>query len=275
MMKKILIFTSVILSFIFVFVYKYNDFDINNVQTTIIETNNIKLVKDAIGQKTSTIKASLNPSNVDGSVSWSLSWKTSNSNNVTDYVSISKSSDTFTCTITFKKAFTTTILLTCTYSENSSVKAVANIDYIGRDIETYYEHNYDFFVDWGKANMTFGKLFDYVEMDLVLGLCETVGGSTSAFIEYYFDDTIDFYISNSCVWQIDHTDSTQRAKTLSTIVGEYRAKYMAPVSTLWNLIYSDSVVGFKVSYDIFYDLYGYDYYMGSGTSIIYFKFPWK
>ena len=250
-------------------------FDPDSVVVNSQDNNGIKLAKYSTDGSSITVVATIDEDVTNRNVSWSLEWASSNSESVNNFVSISNSSDTLTCTITFKKAFTTTILLTCTYSENSSVKAVANIDYIGRDIETYYEHNYDFFVDWGKANMTFGKLFDYVEMDLVLGLCETVGGSTSAFIEYYFDDTIDFYISNSCVWQIDHTDSTQRAKTLSTIVGEYRAKYMAPVSTLWNLIYSDSVVGFKVSYDIFYDLDGYDYYMGSGTSIIYFKFPWQ
>ena len=77
------------------------------------------------------ITAEVLPANaIDKTVSWSWAWGSSNSGNVADYVTITPSADTLTCTVKVKKAFTTQIILTCTANSNSTVKATCTIDYV-------------------------------------------------------------------------------------------------------------------------------------------------
>lgn len=83
------------------------------------------------------VTATLSPAYIsDKTVSWSIAWASTNSATVTDYVTITPSTDTLTCAVSVKKAFTTQIILTCTANSNSNVKATCTIDYVDRKFES-------------------------------------------------------------------------------------------------------------------------------------------
>lgn len=77
---------------------------------------------------------------VDKTVNWTLSWASSNSGNLADYITITPSTDTLTCTVSVKKAFTTQIILTCTANSNDKVKATCTIDYVSRTLTSSYDY---------------------------------------------------------------------------------------------------------------------------------------
>ena len=109
-----------------------------DVVTDIVDSDMLKLTKrnkvSANGTALS-VTATLAPDwVVDKTVNWTLSWASSNSGNVADYITITPSSDTLTCTVAVKKAFTTQIILTCTANSNDKVKATCTIDYVSRDL---------------------------------------------------------------------------------------------------------------------------------------------
>ena len=111
-----------------------------DVVTDIVDSDMLKLTKrnkvSANGTALS-VTATLSPENVnDKTVTWSIAWKTSNSANVNDYITLTPSADTLTCTVSVKNAFTTQIILTCTANSNSNVKATCTIDYVDRKFES-------------------------------------------------------------------------------------------------------------------------------------------
>lgn len=76
-----------------------------------------------------TVQATVNPSSVaDNRLNWTLSWKTTNSNNVNDYVSIQVSADTQSVTLTYIKQFETQIILKATSVLTPEVSAQCSID---------------------------------------------------------------------------------------------------------------------------------------------------
>lgn len=76
-----------------------------------------------------TVQATVNPSSVvDKSLNWTLSWKTTNSNNVNDYVSMQVSADTQSVTLTYIKQFETQIILKATSVLTPEVSAQCSID---------------------------------------------------------------------------------------------------------------------------------------------------
>lgn len=109
-----------------------------DVVTDIENSEMLSLTKrnkiSANGQ-TLSVSATLSPEWViDKTVSWSLAWKGSSSGMVSQYVSITPSADTLTCEVKVLKEFTTQIVLTCTATSNSDVKATCTIDYVSRKI---------------------------------------------------------------------------------------------------------------------------------------------
>lgn len=76
-----------------------------------------------------TVQATVNPSSVaDNRLNWTLSWKTTNSNNVNDYVLIQVSADTQSVTLTYIKQFETQIILKATSVLSPGVSAQCSID---------------------------------------------------------------------------------------------------------------------------------------------------
>ena len=112
--------------------------DGDDLMTDIENSDMLKLSKrnkvSANGQVLS-VSATLSPDwIIDKTVTWSASWKTTNSANVMDYITLKTSSDTLSCDVSVKKAFTTQIILTCYATSNSNVKATCTIDYVGKTI---------------------------------------------------------------------------------------------------------------------------------------------
>lgn len=76
-----------------------------------------------------TVQATVNPSSVvDNTLNWTLSWKTTNSNNINDYVSMQVSADTQSVTLTYIKQFETQIVLKATSVLSPGVSAQCSID---------------------------------------------------------------------------------------------------------------------------------------------------
>lgn len=169
--KKLFVIVSsicVALACVFTLGFKNEIKDIFNINSVIVnnDINNdgIKLAKYNNGSNSLSVVASIDQQVTNRKVTWGLSWKTTNSATVTDYVTISNSTDTLTCTITFKKAFTTQIILTCTSQSNTSVKATATIDYVGRYTEDLISCGAVLGTSTTSANLfktfTFKNLFD-------------------------------------------------------------------------------------------------------------------
>ncbi len=109
-----------------------------DVVTDIVDSDALRLTKhnrvSASGQALS-VTATLSPDYIiDKTVNWSIAWKGTNSANVNDFITLTPSSDTLTCTVSVKKAFTTQIVLTCSANNNPQVKATCTIDYVGRTL---------------------------------------------------------------------------------------------------------------------------------------------
>lgn len=92
----------------------------------------------ADGTTTKTITATVEPAgaNVHDPLSWEVAFKDLSSTwatgkNVSDYVTISVSSDTLTCTVTCKQAFGEQIVLNVS-SKTKNASASANVDYVKR-----------------------------------------------------------------------------------------------------------------------------------------------
>lgn len=106
---------------------KENDLIISNIKNNDhIQLSMQKLSNDISGV---TVQATVNPSSVaDNTLNWTLSWKTTNSNNVNDYVSMQVSADTQSVTLTYIKQFDTQIVLKATSTLTPGVSAQCSID---------------------------------------------------------------------------------------------------------------------------------------------------
>lgn len=106
---------------------KENDLIISDIRNNDhIQLSMQKLSNDISGV---TVQATVNPSSVaDNRLNWTLSWKTTNSNNVNDYVSMQVSADTQSVTLTYIKQFETQIVLKATSVLSPGVSAQCSID---------------------------------------------------------------------------------------------------------------------------------------------------
>lgn len=106
---------------------KENDLIISDIRNN----DHIQLSMQKLSNEISgvTVQATVNPSSVaDNRLNWTLSWKTTNSNNVNDYVSMQVSADTQSVTLTYIKQFETQIVLKATSVLSPGVSAQCSID---------------------------------------------------------------------------------------------------------------------------------------------------
>ena len=152
----------------------------------------------ADGTTTKTITATVEPAgaNVHDSLSWEVAFKDPSSTwatgkNVSDYVTISVSSDTLTCTVTCKQAFGEQIVLNVS-SKTKNASASANVDYVKRVT------NYLFTVrsedgDEFEFNLPDAELAD--EMGVSLGF--VYGSATTRVPTYKFSWTFTYSIGTT------------------------------------------------------------------------------
>lgn len=106
---------------------KENDLIISDIRNNDHIQLSMQKLSNEIGGVT--VQATVNPSSVaDNRLNWILSWKTTNSNNVNDYVSMQVSADTQSVTLTYIKQFETQIILKATSVLTPEVSAQCSID---------------------------------------------------------------------------------------------------------------------------------------------------
>ena len=158
------------------FANKSNKVD-NTPVVQVEEENGIRLRqnKSAMNTDTLSITAEITPEDcIDKTVSWELSWVSSSSEVISNYVSITPSADTLTCTVKVKKAFSTQINLTCKSNLDSSVSAVCKLDYVSRKYT--YNSMYNGMCGIGKSSdMTGDEYAGTIKYALSLG---TLSGGT-------------------------------------------------------------------------------------------------
>ena len=117
-----------------------NEKDLNPPLVSVENEEGIRLRQNKVvanGATSTTITATVDSTATVKTVSWSLAWATTNSASVSDYITLTPSTDTLTCTVAVKKAFTTKIILTCKSNSNTSLTATCTIDYVGRNVATF------------------------------------------------------------------------------------------------------------------------------------------
>ena len=134
--KSIFLLVSLLLVFVAVVVCvnlnkttknKENDLIISDIRNNDHIQLSMQKLSNEIGGVT--VYATVNPSSVvDNRLNWTLSWKTTNSNNVNDYVSMQVSADTQSVTLTYIKQFETQIILKATSVLTPEVSAQCSID---------------------------------------------------------------------------------------------------------------------------------------------------
>lgn len=106
---------------------KENDLIISDIRNNDHIQLSMQKLSNEIGGVT--VQATVNPSSVaDNRLNWTLSWKTTNSNNVNDYVLMQVSADTQSVTLTYIKQFETQIILKATSALTPEVSAQCSID---------------------------------------------------------------------------------------------------------------------------------------------------
>lgn len=106
---------------------KENDLIISDIRNNDHIQLSMQKLSNEIGGVT--VQATVNPSSVaDNMLNWTLSWKTTNSNNINDYVSMQVSADTQSVTLTYIKQFETQIILKATSALTPEVSAQCSID---------------------------------------------------------------------------------------------------------------------------------------------------
>lgn len=135
------------------------------------------IFKRASNQNALSVIATVLPENAtQKELSWSLTWKTTSNDNIADYVTISPSSDTKTCSITVKKGFNIPINLTAKTKDGSSatcqldfLKQVTSfqwftigseVEYSGSPHSTEYQADYTFNFTYGNDDIYFSEKND-------------------------------------------------------------------------------------------------------------------
>lgn len=143
---------------------------------------------------------------VNQKLNWTLSWSSQNSASVSDYVTITPSADTHSCTVVVKKAFTTQILLKVKTTDGSDLSKTCTIDYLGREL-VGGTSDIDC-LDADLTNSTFGGLAS----DLFKDKFTIGGGSINGTLEVsgirvYVGDDFEFS-DDDCCYDTSFTDTT-------------------------------------------------------------------
>ncbi len=133
--------------------------------TDVEQGTSVPLPKQAIFKKASartalTVSATITPDNATQKiVLWSLSWKETSTEAISDYVTITPSTDTLSCSITVKKGFNIPIILTA--ETKDGISATCQLDFLKQvttvDMEYGGAYNSDYFWTSQTFDFEFGN----------------------------------------------------------------------------------------------------------------------
>lgn len=205
--------------------------EIENVNNNEIITLSKRKAISSNGQ-TLSVKATLTPSYANDTVTWSVSWATTYSQNINNYITLTPSTDTLTCSVKAKSAFSKRIILTCTLVSNTSIKKTCYIDYVGRTygVSVDYE-NVKTLID--DIDLTFEQLGEH-SLELISSF-STSGG------------TLTGTVKNICIeyeeeWETDFGYCF------------YISDYSAPITEdgIYNAIMDSEMIYVPISFDVYY-----------------------
>ena len=109
----------------------------NNADAPIVNVKNengIRIKQNRISEtNTYSLTATVSPVEAYVStVSCSVAWSSTNSTSISDYITLTTSDDTLTCTVKVLKAFTTQAVITCTSDMDTTKTATCSVDYVSR-----------------------------------------------------------------------------------------------------------------------------------------------
>lgn len=153
-----MMFIGITLSMVLLYKQNLNNQKVDD--TLLVETINnnnfIKLKKERIKRNlahsgTYKISATINTSDIaNNKINWNLKWKDGTNANISNYITISVASDTFSVTLTQKEQFSQQIILTAASTLNPDIKATCTLDCYKRFADINLETlNYD--TDGGEA----------------------------------------------------------------------------------------------------------------------------
>lgn len=176
-----------------------------------------------------TVSASLTPSNATNqTLTWSLAWKTTSNLEVSDYVTITSSGDTHSCSITVKQGFNIPILLTVKSSNNKT--ASCQLDYLKRiksykqdfkliDQDGYQINEYTYFNFNGSDTCTYSEsidgtsgvgdglqLYNFLNSDVIQDMNNK-----------YYNDYNDYIFGDSTVETVGTIGNFNKSKSTMTI----------------------------------------------------------
>ena len=231
--------------------------------------NGIRLKQNKIADgDTLSISAIVNPDYAyDKTLEWSVEWATSSTSNVNDYITLTPSSDTLTCTVAVKKAFTTQIRLICRSKANSMVFAECTIDYVGRTLEyipASLPLDYDFTGE-NLSDYTISELvFDVLGFSFDSSKYTTTGGTLSGVVKDLEFNS--FEMNNNVISTTDMNLSLQQylVATYDDLGNAYNSTNGALNIELYvagNLYYNDTLLApttsLSLATTVYFDLTAY------------------
>ena len=251
-------------------------FDPDSVVVNSQDNNGIKLAKYSTDGSSITVVATIDEDVTNRNVSWSLEWASSNSESVNNFVSISNSSDTLTCTITFKKAFTTQIILTCTSQSDTSVKATATIDYVGRNIQHTINTNAALGTESTSASLfrtiTFNdlKALTFDKKSTTTSSGGTLNGTVTYTMKTFDDGNYHFHLNTtngSMPMRVSYMGSNKVYDSVKSFVN---SKGLS-MKTYLDSVVADNQLGIEVNYTL---TYGGETF-ASGSTTLWYSFDWN
>lgn len=227
-----------------------NEKDLNPPLVSVENEDGIRLKQNKVSNNGSIISvtATVSPSYANNkTVSWSLAWASTNSATVSDYVSLVPSTDTLTCNVSVKKAFTTQIILTCTSNANSMAKASCTIDYVGRNLE-YNPGSLPTDFDFTGENLSdysfFDLLFGEMEFSLTSSLYSTSGGTLNNVSE----------LENISITSYKIDDESISSSTFNnSSIEQYLVDEYGDLETAYNTTSGSLVISISLSGDVYYN----------------------
>ena len=212
----------------------------------------IKLTKkNAISNnKSYTVKATVTPSYAVANLSWKLEYVDgSSSSNISNFVTMSVSSDTKSCTLTKKKTCGKKMKLTCYISNKTSIKATCTIDFFD---DSYYFQNECNEIDFSEIVKNDRPLYEVFNRDFDLwnySYYKTVGGTTRLSVKNIDVDEC-FLDGDNDYGYLDYNDFFQGS--INDVIDDFPIGYFEnSTAILWltgDLYYGNTLIYKSVYY---------------------------
>ena len=198
--------------------------------TDVGQGTSVPLPKQAIFKKAShktalTVKATVLPEDAtQKTLTWSLAWKTTSSETISNYVTISPSADTLSCSITVKKGFNVPINLTARTKDGTT--ATCQLDFL-KQVEHFYFSSE--LIDENKA--TVGDdcdfYFGFGEDSQKYSECADLSSSMGDYIHFWNpkNSAINTYYSDTIGYCGDPLPVDNTSIDIVGTVGEIRSYY--------------------------------------------------